>query len=183
MRFVFLLALAFGGCSLIDGPEPSASNVRFSTDQSAYVAERFQGEPIPRFRFAVVARFENASGRAIYLTRCDANTSTPSFGVVLDDPADDEGAAYDEVWVCAGYGQPIVVSAGASRVDTIWVSGPNAFISGTRRHYGILEGTFRLYYDARTCSEGVGCELDDSISVSTPFVVSLRNTHNELVPQ
>ena len=173
MRSLLLLPLLLAGCSLLADSDPSPDELPLRTDQTVYVAHQKHGGSRPIYGFDLVARFENKTGRTIYLARCYPDSPHPIYGVELIGQEDDWGAAYSGAWACVGHENPIAVAAGATRTDTLHITGPNAWPSGSSQHFGVLEGRFRLSYQAQSCRSETGCDLPDSLARSNEFEVRL----------
>ncbi len=173
MRLVLLLSLLLAGCSLGADFEPSPDDLPLRTDQTVYVAQEERGGFRPIYGFDLVAQLENKTGRTVYLARCYPNSLHPTYGVELLGQEDDGGAAYNAAWACVGHENPIAVAPGATRIDTFHIAGPNAWPSGSSQHFGVLEGRFRLGYQAQFCRAQTGCDLPDSLARSNEFEVQL----------
>ena len=172
-RLVPFLGLLFGGCFLLADSEPSPSELPLRTDQTQYIAQQARGGTRPTYGFDLIARYENRTGRTVFLARCYPDSPHPIYGVELVGQKDDWGAAYDRAWACVGHENPIAVAAGETRADTLHMTGPNAWPHGSGQHFGVLEGRFRLRYGAQSCRSEIGCELPDSLQRSNEFEVRL----------
>jgi hypothetical protein len=162
------IALTFASCTT--GPDSGVpEGVRFTLDRTGYAAEQIRDELPIRYEFQVIARLENQSDHTLYLDRCYPDDSVPIWGVVLVAPENPDGAAYDQVWACVGVDSPIVVVPGGTRVDTLRVSGPNAFQGGAP--LGQLDGVFRVGYVAWTCSSPGPCPSSVDFILSQRFSV------------
>jgi hypothetical protein len=62
-----------------------------------------------------------------------------------------EGSAYERFWPCVGHESPIVIAPGATRIDTLRITGPNILDGHTMTPQGRLDGEFRLVYEVGTC--------------------------------
>jgi len=173
MRLVLFFCLLLAGCSLGADFEPSTDDLPLRTDQTVYIAQEQQGGFRPIYGFDLVAQLENKTGRTVYLARCYPNSLHPTYGVELLGQEDDGGAAYNAAWACVGHENPIAVAPGATRIDTFHIAGPNAWPSGSSQHFGVLEGWFRLGYQAQFCRAQTGCDLPDSLARSNEFEVQL----------
>jgi hypothetical protein len=164
------IALTLSSCTT--GPDSGVREaVRFTLDRTEYVAAPIRDEPPIRYEFQVIARIENQSDHTLYLARCFPDSPLPTFGVRLVAPRNPEGSAYDPVWACVGHDSPIVIPPGATRIDTIRISGPNAFQSGSLIGFGQLDGVFEFTYGASTCSPPDPCSPSQSITLRQRFSV------------
>src|SRR5262245_125833 len=84
------------------------------------------------------------SARPVHLMRCYPHSSHPIYGVEVI--GFDHQAAYDPVWACVGHDSPTVVGVGATRTDTLELTGPNMWDGYTHIPLGTLAGRFRLGY-------------------------------------
>ena len=128
-------------------------------DRPDYTAVCIEGSGIPcRYRFTLVASYENETADTLYLDRCTPRNHGPMYGIeAVDDTAD---AAYDPAWGCVGGVSPIVIAPHTTRVDTLRIEGPNQFDGHTHAPMGKLEGAFRLLYDVGSCRPGrTTCQL------------------------
>ena len=173
MRLLLLLPFALAGCSLLGDFEPSTDELPLVTDQASYVAQQERGGSHPSYGFNVVARFVNLTTRTVYLARCYPDSPHPIYSVELVDQEDDWGAAYNGAWACVGHENPIAVAPGATRTDTLHLTGPNFWPSGSNQHEGVLEGRFRLRYRAQSCRAETGCDLPGAVARSNVFEVQL----------
>jgi len=173
MRFLLLLPLLLAGCSLLTGTESSPDELPLRTDQAVYIAQQERGGSRPTYGFDLVARFENNTRQTVYLARCYPDSPHPIYGVELVGQEDEWGAAYNGVWACVGHENPIAVAVGATRIDTLRITGPSAWPGGSNQHFGVLEGRFRLSYQAQSCRSETGCDLPDSLARSNEFEVRL----------
>lgn len=146
------------------------------TDSLQYVAVYVGGEsPYRRYGFRVVSRYTNRTAQTLYLQRCYPNSAHPIYGVQSMGPTGSGAAAYSQVWACVGHANHIAVTPGATRVDTLRVTGPNSW-NGRPPHepYGDLEGRFRLRYNIQTCAGDDYCPAPDSLQISNVFEVRLQ---------
>lgn len=176
-RWTFLLALlvATSSCSAATSPDliESPPSGTFITDASNYEA-RSLSSVFGRYAFNVVVRYTNPTSQPIYLARCYPNSTQPVYGVMLTDGSSTEGAAYNQAWACVGHDKQILVSPGATRVDTLTLGGPNASDGHTGRFYGTLTGRFRIVYEPQSCTGDGACRIvADSLRYSNEFSVRL----------
>jgi hypothetical protein len=147
-----VLAFALAACAPASvparGPPPGSAGLSLRTDRAAYEARYVEGEGNhQRFGFRLIARFENRTGAAVFLDRCEPNSPRPIYSVEPTDPARRVGlGGYSPVWACAAHDRPIVVQPGAVRVDTLRIVGPNAWDGRTGERLGPMDGEFRLVY-------------------------------------
>lgn len=170
MYRVLLISVLLSGCSLVGETDPEPSDLSLRVDQSAYVAVPQRTEPPLSYTFDLVAQFENSSARTVYLARCYPDSSNPIYGLELVGRVDEWGAAYNRAYACVGHENPIAVGPGKTRTDTLTIIGPNAF---TDEPLGVLEGRFRLFYQAQSCRAETGCDLPFVPGSSAEFEVRL----------
>jgi len=128
----------------------SQASMPLQVDRSEYHAARFRTDP-STYSFTIIARYENRTGSPLYLSRCTPSAQGPTYAIPeIHDPTSDSG--YDEVWACVTHGSPIVISPGATRVDTLRIEGPNILDGRNYAPKGRLEGDFRLIYEVGTSS-------------------------------
>ena len=161
-------------------PSPEPSPVRLGesvqTDSLRYAAVYVGGQnPHRRYGFTVVSTYMNRTTQTLYLQRCDPDSPHPLYGVQSMGPAGSGAAAYSQVWACVGHTNQIAVTPGATRVDTLQITGPNSR-NGLPPHepYGELEGRFRLRYNVHTCAGDGYCPAPDSLQISNVFEVRLQ---------
>ena len=172
-----LALLVCSGCDTFTERLRGDSVVQLHTGRAQYTAHYERGEGNYRqYGFDVVATFDNQSDRTVYLNRCYPDSRNPTYGVRR---ADGKGEwenrpAYNPVWACVGTKNPIAISAGETRVDTLHLEGPNGWDGVTGEPHGVMEGRFHLHYEASSCPEPVGCELADSLALSNAFEVRIE---------
>lgn len=152
--------------------EPPPPGV-FTTNSTSYEA-RLVDSVYRVYRFTVITRYTNTTSSTLYLERCYPTSPIPIYGVLLVSPADSV-SAYSPAWACVGHEHQIGVPAGATRVDTLELTGPNAFDSHTFVGLGVLEGTMRLGFSPMTCSDiNTVCPINiDSLRYSNEFTVHI----------
>lgn len=171
-RPALLAALALAGCT--STILPAGDGTLLGTDRSEYVATHQGGEgAYRRYGFTLVARFENRSGAPVYLNRCSPDSRTAVWGVELADGRSGD-SGYDGVWACVGNVEPIVVRPGEARADTLLVLGPNSWNGLTLEPRGVMEGRFRLVYDASSCRGDRDCRLPREMRSSDVFRVRVE---------
>jgi hypothetical protein len=173
LRVALLFAFVAGVDAVWRPVEPITGSL--TTNDTSYVASRESGGgPIARYGFTLVARYHNPTKAPIYLARCYAASKTPLYDVRLVQSNRSSGSAYSPVWACVGHDKQIVVKPGATRVDTIAISGPATWSGLTKKPIGVLEGRFRLGYSPQSCPGDGKCEIVvDSLRYSNEFTVHL----------
>ncbi|MGH7619247.1 MAG: hypothetical protein ACREPM_18680 [Gemmatimonadaceae bacterium] len=175
----FLLGLV--ACSSAAEPVVSAPDVDqppppgiFTTNSTSYTAAVDSNLSLTRYNFTIVTRFTNPTSSPIYFVRCNSSSRTPIFGVSLVGQTDAWGSAFNPVWACVGGGGQFIVAPGATRVDTLHLSGPNAWDTPTGAPLGIAEGPMRLSFDPQTCPADPHCVMNtDSLRLSNEFTVHI----------
>jgi hypothetical protein len=149
-----------------------SGEVTLRTDGAAYSARLIGGEGSYRtYAFTLVAQFTNRMPESVYLERCYPDTPYPVYGI--GSGAGGPAAAYDPAWACVAHGVPIVVPAGDTRIDSLSISGPNAWDGRTGEPLGDLVGSFRLSYRVGTCPAISSCELPGRFRESNQFEIRL----------
>lgn len=162
---------AFSACGDSFGP-PERGGEAIQTDGVRYDATP-TGDAAPGFvdyELTVVATFTNPTDDTLYLDRCRPDSPGPIYGVDLIEPEDPDGAAYDADWACVGHDRQFAVAPGESRVDTLRISGPNAWQGGS--YIGRLEGLFRLRYSVWMCAD-CGESAPDDLEFSNVFEIRI----------
>jgi hypothetical protein len=169
------LAFGLGTDSSSAAGTTTWSGAAFTTDSSAYTAHptNRHNEAII-YSFRVIARFENRTDKALYLERCSPKSAQPKYAVVAVRRLIGRAGypAYSPIWACGGHDSPIEVSAGAVRVDTLQLRGPNSF-DATNRSDDAVEGRFRLRYFVGFCRAAIGCDRPINGQLSNPFRVRI----------
>ncbi|MEM1271263.1 MAG: hypothetical protein AAGI08_14570 [Bacteroidota bacterium] len=173
LSLVLLPVVFLSACSLDEVSEPAAGGTPIQTDKAVYTAEPVGAGDREVYAFDLTATFENTTAQTVYLGRCFPDTPMPIYRLEVLGEADGQQAAYDAVWACVDHGEAFAIAPGATRVDTFRIAGPNAWPDGSDEGIGVLEGEFRLSYDARTCPEEVGCALPAGQARSNVFDVRL----------
>lgn len=157
------------GCSDSAGPAFLDSDTSLWTDLPSYVATYVAGEgAYQRYGFQLVASFSNEGARTVYLLRCAPDSERPLFqvrGLGFE-------SGYDRAWACVGHDHHLAVAPGEIRVDTLFITGPNAW-SGSSS-LGRLEGDFQLHYLVSPCLAGCPGQVPDGMGVSNPFHVDVQ---------
>jgi hypothetical protein len=110
-----------------------------------------------QYAFTVIARLANRGDAPLYVPRCYPTSPGPVYGVQLLDtaatpqPGTANRAAYNRMWGCVGHNNPIEVSPGAVRIDTLRLVGPTMWSGQGGEGIGRVEGRFRLSYQVGVC--------------------------------
>jgi hypothetical protein len=157
--------------------------VTIQTDQTEYVAQ-FDStvNKQDRYKFPLIARFENRTGVPIYLERCGPNTPFPIYNVGPDNGKGVETSSgpldnpYSTFQACVGHDNPIIVQPGEIRVDNLTIYAPNGWSDDPfiRIPKEKLNGQFRLIYYAHFCREIYNCERPDAVQYSNIFRVRVQ---------
>jgi hypothetical protein len=129
-----------------DDPEPA-----IRTDRESYAAVPVFPD-YSQYAFTVITTFTNPTGDTLYLDRCYPDTPYPIYGVGRED---DQEVGWNAAWACVGT-VPFAMAPGETRVDTLRITGPNAF-TRSGEPMGVLWGTFRLGFAVKSCSEAGPC--------------------------
>ena len=185
-RFMLALALGFAcSCESEDEapvPEPGAEampespgaladhaevvRVELRTDSTRYTALPIGKMDFPRYRFRVVARFENSEPDSVYLAT--SRFDIPGYSVGVVESQETGSAAYDPWW--AGSKPPLVVAPGGLRTDTLYLAGPNS----SSESQSVLTGQFQLGYRVHFCRTlDAACVRGYETVGSNPFAVRL----------
>jgi hypothetical protein len=172
----FIGFAATAACQAFSPSDRGAPALSIVTDQSAYTAELLGGEGTKRaYAFTVVARLENLGSAPAYLSVCSNGArSVPLHSTELIRQDTSLTSGYSVVWACAG--SPLLrIDPGESRVDTLRFVGPSRRDGRTGEPYPgqAVQGVFRVYYVASSCSREAVCELPFSETVSNQFRVQL----------
>ena len=148
------------------------------TDREEYTSTKV-GSRGGMYNFRIIARLVNETDSSVYLTRCYPDSPHPTYGITLaDDPGElrdhRQSPGYDPVWACVGHDRNIEVRPHSGRVDTLTVRGPNTWDGHTHQAFGVLEGRFRLQYEARSCSSDRACPSSRQPLLSNDFRVSVE---------
>lgn len=109
--------LIASGCREATGVVPDVS---MRTDASSYVAAVVpSGAPLTQYSFEVVVRTENRSSSPVELHRCFSNDVRPMYGILLVDGPTNARSAYQVAWGCPASASPLILLAGAARLDTL----------------------------------------------------------------
>jgi hypothetical protein len=178
IRTVAALALviaAHAGCGRGPlEPDPVRLGEPIQTDRVRYAARVVRGSgPPTEYAFTAVASYTNESSSDVHLDRCFAHSEGPLHHVVMAGSASGRTSAYSGFWACVDHDDPIVVRAGATRVDTLRLTAPQGWDPQTRTPAGEMAGPMRLAYPARVCPRPGECTRIDAIQ-SNVFVVERR---------
>jgi hypothetical protein len=162
-RLTPLTAAVLAACSSATAPAAADDAAAAITlDRARYVAARVSpAGTLPQYAVTVVARLRNDGAAPLHLEACGAAPG-PIYGVEQVRPADPDGSAFSPVWGCPA-GAPLVLAAGAERVDTLVLRGPTGVQGG--RVLGALQGTVRVTYPATQCPAAGPCEGDAARAV------------------
>ncbi|MFK7843923.1 MAG: hypothetical protein AB8G77_01385 [Rhodothermales bacterium] len=153
------------GCEIvgsIDGKEIGefvCQESEICTDQEVYVTQKAQSGNARVFTIEV--RFENKSTTPVYLRRCRPDSPAPIYSFLLLDNDDEWGSAYNSAWACVGHSNHILVPAGAFRIDSIHVRGPNAFQNN--QILGVLSGKHQIVFETVPCCGAEGRNISSNI--------------------
>lgn len=173
---LIFLTSVLTSCGIIGGEsrvDIDPGDIVITTDKNMYIAVKDLEEELPTYEFQLISEFENRSGRTLYLAICGPSSVKPIYHLELTSRDESELSGYDPFYACSGHFDPIIIESGETRTDTFQVKGPTAWQSGTNEPIGVLDGNFRLVYDALTCARGEACEVPDSLAWSNEFEVSL----------
>jgi hypothetical protein len=177
LLFLFVITICHSGSQKTTVVVVRPEQVTIQTDQTKYIAkyhETVHGQD--RYKFLLVARFENRTGATIYLERCYPDTPYPIYDVVSDNGSGVQGSdGYGTAQGCVGHDSPIIVEPGETRVDKLVIYGPNAWTSESLVTKEALAGRFRLTYRTHFCRELYKCERPDVAQYSNAFTVGLQN--------
>lgn len=150
---------------------PLPSDGLLKTDQDVYTTD-CQGEGYTKqCMFTLVTTYTNSTDGTIYFDHCYPDDTYPIYSIrgLMK-----EESAYSGAWACVGHDRSVKVLAGEKRVDTLEISGPNAWDGRTGEPFGVLEGRLQVSYTAYTCAdEDEACALPDEVATSNLFEVRL----------
>ena len=144
------------GCGSISGSE--SNDVLVTTDKPSYEAASLAGG---RFGFQVITRTENVSSRNVIVGRCFPDSRLPIYNVGMADTKGDPMSAYNVAWACVAHDNNFVLTPGAVRVDTLFLTAPNAVnhTGGGSLILGQMEGrmviAFAVSCDHKPCDAGL----------------------------
>jgi hypothetical protein len=119
--------------------------------------------------FRMVVQYHNGTGSPVYCERCWPSDTLPVYGVPTADGVHRSG--YDRPWACPN-SPALTFPAGASRTDTLLISGPTAYDGQAGAPLGVMSGSFRLEYRTRACAEDrPACYQPGPRVASAPFQV------------
>jgi hypothetical protein len=130
---------------------------------------RIPGEPPigGRYRFQLIATFENRTRQTIYLGRALPDSPEPIFSVAMDGPGI---SGYNRAFPLPGHDQQFEVPPGETRTHTLDMRGPGV-VDRNGVPLGVPEGRMRIYYSLRSCRGTEPCER--GTVASEPFTVTL----------
>ncbi len=188
--FLFFSTLLFSSSCSVSPDSDSPPENSIQTDKSSYSAEidRIFGVFWVTNKFEVEVRLQNTTDEVVYIPYLTAPCRMPLYELHSMVSAPGGFSAFTQIRahtvdenLCQE--SAIALEPEENRVDTILISGPNSWESGTNIFLGKTEGQFRLISAAGTCTEEVTnsisrvapeCRLPDSLS-SAPFEVILDN--------
>ena len=176
IRASALLLVALAACRTQPGPSAVASCPEpalyptappsIETDARTYTARHDGGEgPHARYSFDLVARFTNPLPDTVYLGRERPDSPHPIYGLGR--------SAYNGAVLGSAHSRQFAVAPGATRTDTLHVTGPMTWDGVTGEPDGPLDGPMRLSYEAYGC-RGEAARLAVGVAVSDTFVVRLE---------
>lgn len=150
---------------------PMPTDGSLNTDRDVYIPD-CQGEGYnKRCSFTLVMTYTNQTDTTIYFDHCYPDSTYPIYFIR---GLTKEESAYGGAWGCTGHDRSVKVLPGEKRVDTLGISGPNAWDGRTGEPFGILEGRLQISYDAYTCADELtACSLPDEAATSNLFEVRL----------
>ncbi|WP_337171297.1 hypothetical protein [Gemmatimonas aurantiaca] len=156
---------------------PRRTGEALQTDALYYDAPRVdEGWLPPRFqrRFQVVATYTNRTQETVYIDTCRPDASGPIYGITIAGKENSPRySIFSPIWGCVGHDQHIAVPPGASRTDTLTISGPNEFDHFTGEPGGLLDPRLRLTYGVRPCQPESPCGATRTIVLSNIFEVRM----------
>lgn len=142
----FLLVAGLPGCREATGVVPDVS---MRTDASSYVAAVVPGGASPpQYSFEVVVRTENRSSSPVELGRCFSSDARPMYGILLVDGPTDARSAYQTAWGCPASPSPLILPAGAARLDTLQFRGVARANEPAGALIEALEGRMRITFSS-----------------------------------
>lgn len=169
---LLILLITFLSCDNSVSIDDSREDATILTDKDFYVARHDGGNSsYSQFEFTLIAEFTNQTSDTVYLSRCFPDSATPIYGVEL--VGRDEYSGYSRAWGCVGHDNHFEIAPGNRRIDTLRIAGPNMW-NRYGEAIGVMEGIYRLNYDARLCRPDEFCSGIDSIAYSNKFHVQLE---------
>ena len=150
-------------------PFPTDGSLR--TDNHTYTAS-CKGEGYAKTcTFTLTMSYTNKTNGTVYFNHCYPDDTFPIYFV---GGLTEEESAYSGAWGCTGHDRFVKVLAEEQRVDTLRISGPNAWDGVTGEPFGLLEGHLQIFYEAFSCSNELDpCELPREAATSNVFTVNL----------
>jgi hypothetical protein len=134
------------GCREATGVE---SGVSMRTDASSYVAVTVASNAlVTMYSFDVVVRTENRSSSPVELHRCFSSDVRPMYGILLVDGPTDTRSAYQVAWGCPASPSPLILLAGAARLDTLQFRGVARANEPASAPIEALEGRMRITFSS-----------------------------------
>lgn len=132
------------GCRDATGVVPDVSVL---TDASSYVAAVVPGSTlVAQYSFEVVVRTENRSSAPVLLHRCFENSVQPMYDILLVDAPPGARSAYMVAWGCPASPSPLILLAGAARLDTLRFHGATRLDGPAGAPIDAFEGRMRITY-------------------------------------
>jgi hypothetical protein len=141
-----LVIAGLSGCREATGV---VSDVSMRTDSSSYVAAMVASNTsVAMYSFDVVVRTENRSSSPLELHRCFSNDVRPMYGILLVDGPTDTRSAYQVAWGCPASPSPLILLAGAARLDTLQFRGVARANEPASAPIEALEGRMRITFSS-----------------------------------
>lgn len=188
--FLFTTVTLLAGCNLLSTDnEDDTVNKMIQTDQDFYTAKFFSESQEPdgsvnlRFRFEVIATFENTLSDTLYYFHCGENRmgyGTEPIAINSDDPNLNNsftiftsacGSQESDERGRINILPPIEVPPGSARIDTLQLTGPSVPSvdqSSIESFAKDFEGTYRLITDGYTCLKDNGNKIDSTCLLEEP---------------
>ncbi len=154
--------------------DPIPTDGSLETDRATYTAS-CQGEGYRKScTVTLLLTYTNQTDAPVYFDLCYPEDTSPIYGVGA---LTQEESAYNPNWACVGHNKFIEVRPEEQRVDTLVISGPNAWDGATGEPFGLLGGRMQLGYSASSCSSDLDpfgpCDLPPGATTSNVFTVTL----------
>jgi hypothetical protein len=158
-------------------PPATRAGEPLQTDSLAYTAVPRSGTGSYRtYGFRVVARFTNHMAAPVYLASCGPTSTSPTYDIRLvgdTTGAGFLGSIFSRLWACVGHDRQLEVLPGATRTDTLDLTGPSLFDGATGQPFGKFDGRVRLVYGVQTCRGDGACPLPPEAGTSNVFDVTV----------
>jgi hypothetical protein len=147
-------AVAVVACSSSTGPGKTPA-FTLATDAAAYSAMPGQASNgNPTYSLTVIATFKNMRDVSVSLGPCPAVDDYE-----VKEPAGSGKPVYNQTGGCLVGGPKLIVDAGASRVDTLELSGPSVW-TVDKQPVGDVTGSFELVLYPNWCDASQVCTSD-----------------------